>query len=196
MKMSEMDPLMKTHYRGRGIQLARLVCNDILAEIRSRKNPSMLVFGMGHDSSLWFEATKGNVVFIEDNQEYIDLNSTIPRQNIIKHDYSGVDRVSSLTATDEQMEEFSRPPINKQFDVILIDGPEGFSNEKAGRRLPCLWTKKYFSKKGTLIYIDDSRRKMEKLCIEKYFPKVVETFPQRGGCDKILSEGRLGGDPQ
>lgn len=54
------------------------------------------------------------------------------------------------------------------FDIIIIDGPEGYSSEKPGRLLPCYWST-ILSKPGTVIYVDDANRTLEAYCIETYF---------------------------
>ena len=46
------------------------------------------------------------------------------------------------------------------FDIIIIGGPEGFTQKKPGRLIPCS-NSKILSKSGTLIYIDDVNRKLE-----------------------------------
>ena len=55
------------------------------------------------------------------------------------------------------------------FDIILVDGPSGNNNKCPGTLLPIYWSKKYLSKEGTIIYVDDSTRGLEKKCINKYF---------------------------
>ena len=55
------------------------------------------------------------------------------------------------------------------FDIILVDGPSGYDDKCPGRLLPIHWSKKHLSKEGTIIYVDDATRFLEKKCINKYF---------------------------
>jgi hypothetical protein len=91
---------------------------------------------------------------------------------------------------DETLNSF---PIPKKilelapFDIILIDGPNGFNDACPGRLLPCFWSKKYLSKPGTIIYIDDATRLLEKKCINKFFIDKPKTyFKERLGTMKII----------
>ena len=71
------------------------------------------------------------------------------------------------------------------FDIIIVDGPEGYSLEKPGRLIPCYWTT-MLSKPGTIVYVDDANRELETFCIKKYFkdyPKKI--FNKRNKCVKI-----------
>lgn len=71
------------------------------------------------------------------------------------------------------------------FDIIIIDGPEGYAPSKPGRLVPCYWST-MLSKKGTLIYIDDANRKLETFCIQKYFKQCPKKeFRTRDTCVKI-----------
>jgi len=76
---------------------------------------------------------------------------------------------------------------NGPYDIILIDGPEEYTLESPGRRLPCFWTKHFLSKPGTLVYLDDVKRQLESFCIKTYFNDNKKLFfPNRLGCCKIL----------
>lgn len=159
----------KKQFMNSNIQLAKPVIIDILL---SCKNKKMLVFGLGYDSELWYNATNKNTYFIENNQKYIDLNKNIDSINIIFYEYSGITVESSLKLTDDKIDMFKIPEKLLElgaFDIILVDGPSGYDNKCPGRLLPLYWSKKYLSKEGTIIYVDDATRVLEKKCINKYF---------------------------
>lgn len=160
--------------------------NDILLQVTP--NSKMLVFGLGYDSKIWFECNSKNTFFVEDKDEYIELNiKDIPQDNIIKYNYKTVCD-SSVCLTDHEIEEFKIPEkiLNEApFDIILIDGPGGYSPKTPGRLIPCYWST-LLSKPGTVIYIDDSSRKLETYCIQKFFnDKNNYLFNERGKCTKI-----------
>lgn len=149
----------------------------------------MLVFGLGHDSKMWFEGNNKNTFFVENKDEYIKLNEgTIPFDKIIKYNYKTT-LPTSFSLPDDKIKEFKIPEkiLNEApFDIILIDGPEGYYSKTPGRLIPCFWAT-MLSKAGTVIYVDDAGRKLETFCIKKYFkdyPK--QEFTARGKCMKIF----------
>ena len=153
------------------IQISKFVINDILLE-HYNKNKKTLVFGLGYDSELWYNATNKNTYFIENNQQYIDLNKNINNNNIIYHQYKDITVKTSLNITDDKINMFKIPQKLLElapFDIILVDGPSGYEDKCPGRLLPLYWSKKYLSKKGTIVYVDDATRVLEKKCINKYF---------------------------
>jgi len=60
------------------------------------------------------------------------------------------------------------------------------NDNKPERLIPFYWSN-LLSKPGTLIYIDDSSRKLESYCIKKYFnDNIKEIFLNRNKCTKIF----------
>ena len=164
------------------IQIDKKVIDDVFKQIRA--NTKMLVFGLGHDSKMWYEGTNKNTYFVEDKEEYINLNKpTIPADHIIKYTYNTVVPTSS-NLTDAELGIFTIPEqLQKEgpFDIIIIDGPEGWAG-RPGRLIPFYWS----SKPETIIYADDSVRAFEDLCIKRFFNKnVKEVFEERNKCTKI-----------
>jgi len=176
-----------TEFINKNIQLATDVIIDILTNCKNKK---MLVFGLGYDSELWYNATNKNTFFIENNQKYIDLNKNIDSNNIVYHKYDGITVKNSFNLTDTQINSYKIPQQilkNAPYDIILIDGPNGFDDNCPGRLLPIFWSKKYFSKSSTIIYVDDASRTLEKKCINKYFINNPKTyFKDRLGTMKII----------
>ena len=150
----------------------------------------MLVFGLGYDSELWYNATNKNTFFIENNKQYIELNNNINSNNIIYHEYKNITVKNSFQLTEDKIKNYEIP--NKilelaPFDIILIDGPNGFNDECPGRLLPIFWSKTHLSKKGTIIYIDDINRKLENKCVNKFLMgKPKSYFKERDGTMKII----------
>ena len=173
-------------YYNKNIQLHKNVINDVFSNIKV--NTKMLVFGLGYDSKMWYEGNNSNTFFIEDKEKYIELNKKdIPNDNIIEYNYKTLCK-NSKNLTDDEIKKFIIPEKLLKlapFDIIIIDGPEGYNDEKPGRLIPCYWTT-LLSKKGTIIYVDDSNRPLEDFCIKKYFNTYVkENFIERGKCTKI-----------
>lgn len=168
------------------IQMHKDVIEDVFRHFDS--NTKMLVFGLGYDSKMWFEGNNKNTFFIEDKDEFIKLNiENIPRDNIIKYDYKTT-VLESFKLTDNLIQNFKIPEkikVEAPFDIIIIDGPEGWSLKKPGRLIPCYWST-LLSKPGTIIFVDDSNRPLEKFCIQKYFKDYSKkVFDKRHGTTKI-----------
>jgi hypothetical protein len=168
------------------IQISLSVINDVFKNIK--KDSKMLVFGLGYDSKMWYEGCNRSVFFVENKEEYIKLNiKDIPQDNIIKYNYKTT-VMTSESLSNDAIREFTVPEkLVKEapFDIIIIDGPEGYSPSTPGRLIPCYWSQ-FLSKPGTLLYIDDSKRHLENFCIQKYFNAYEKhQFTDRGGCTKI-----------
>jgi hypothetical protein len=173
-------------YYNSNIQLDKKVIDDIFENFKPETK--MLVFGLGYDSKMWFQGNP-KTYFIENKDEYIELNKVIPVENIIKYDYQNINVLKSFFLNINQISNYKIPEkIMKHapYDIILIDGPMGDNSHKPGRLIPCFWATK-LSKKGTLIYIDDSLRKLESYCIRSLFKNNEKTiFPNRNQSTKII----------
>ena len=173
------------YYNG-NIQIDKEVIKDVFAEFK--EGTKMLVFGLGYDSRMWYEGNNRNTFFIEHNDEYIHLNQKdIPAEKIVKYVYK-TNCATSYTLKNDDLKEFIIPEqIMKEapFDIIIIDGPEGYSPQTPGRLIPCYWST-FLSKPGTIIYVDDANRQLENFCIETYFKNYSKKeFQQRDKCTKI-----------
>lgn len=175
-------------YYNNSIQIHKNVINDIIDQCFN-KNLKILVFGLGYDSDLWYNLTNKNTFFIENDQKYIDLNKKIPKENIIKYNYKTTVQ-DSFNMPIQNIESYIVPDELLQlapFDIIIIDGPPGYTDNLPGRLLPIYWSKYYLSKTGTIIYVDDSKRKLESHCIKGFLiDHQIQHFPERSGCDKFL----------
>ena len=174
-------------FHNKNIQLSKEVIEDVFRNFT--RNTKMLVFGLGHDSKMWYNGNQ-NTYFIESNDKYINLNiNDIPKSNIIKYEYKNINVQNSFKMSLDDINKYKIPDeINNLglFDIIIIDGPEGWEKNKPGRLIPYYWAS-LLSKKGTIIYGDDSSRKLENYCIDKFFKdKEKQLFTERKGCAKIV----------
>jgi hypothetical protein len=178
-------------YYDKRIQTNILIINDIANEIYE-KDKKMLIFGLGYDSNLWYNLTNKNIFFIENNQEYIKINKNISKENIIIYDYNGITVKTSFTMTDKEINSFMIPDEiikNAPYDIIYIDGPPGYRENNPGRLLPIYWSSTVLSKPGSIVYIDDCKRPLESMCINRYFNNnKQEIFNIRDGCIKIICQ--------
>jgi hypothetical protein len=170
------------------IQISKFVINDIVLEA-DNQHKKMLVFGLGHDSELWYNLTNKNTYFVEDNKYYIDLNKNINKNNIIFYEYKDINVENSFKLSQHQIQNFKIPEKLLElgpFDIILIDGPNGSHSKSPGRLLPIYWSTNYLSHNKTIIYIDDATRNLERKCINTYFiNNTKQIFNDRLGTIKI-----------
>jgi len=171
----------------KNIQLHARVIDDIANQLLPESK--FLVFGLGYDSVLW-NSLCDNTYFVEHNKKYIELNrGHIPEGRICFHQYNDISVYRSFKLSDSQLATYSRPlAVEEQgpFDVILIDAPTGYLPHLPGRLLACYWALNYLSHSNSVIYIDDSKRKLERHCIDRYFQPFEKTyFPYRNGTCKV-----------
>lgn len=159
-----------SHYTP-NILLGKDVIIDMLSEMID-KNRKVLIFGLGYDSKIWHTANNSkNIWFVESNQTYIDLNNYIHPQNIIKCDYQNISVKKSFTMQQCDIDKYEIPNeilLHAPYDLILIDAPTGYNDDCPGRLLPIYWSSKLLSHQNTIIYIDDTERKLENYCVSKF----------------------------
>jgi len=170
------------HYN-KNIQLHKKVIKNVFNH--TKLGMKTLVFGLGFDSKMWF-SLNSNTYFIEDNQKYIDINKDIPIENIIKYEYKTKVK-HSQNMTDEEIQKFVVPDKLMKlapFDIIIIDGPNGYNKEKPGRLIPYYWSSVFLSKVGTFVFLDDVKRPLEEYLVEKYFSKNKKKYFKfrKGSC--------------
>ena len=174
-------------YYNKSIQISKHVIKDVFTNFTS--NTKLLVFGLGYDSKVWYNGNK-NTYFIESNNKYINLNKNdIPESNIFKYDYKNIKVKDSFKMSIDDIKKYVIPEKIKNlapFDIIIIDGPEGYQDDSPGRLIPYYWST-ILSKKGTIIYGDDSSRKLENYFLNNFFKdKEKILFKDRLGCTKII----------
>ena len=178
---------MKKKYYNSNIQMHPKVIDDICKDCVHKK---MLVWGLGYDTPLWWNVADNNTYFIESKDMYIELNKDIPDKNIVKYTYPDINVRQSLDYPEKFISRNVPESILKlgYFDVIIIDGPYGNSDNGPGRLLPIYWSLNYLSKPNTVIYIDDSNRELEAFCIKKYCKpdQIVKKYPYRKGTIKYI----------
>lgn len=166
-------PIFVNYYNPKMLLGKEIVC-DILKELIDT-NKKVLVFGLGYDSKMWYNANKQkNIWFIESNNEYIKLNNYIDPQYLIKYDYRNITVKTSFKLSDNEINDIKKYPLPPEvmkhapYDLIIVDAPTGFNDAQPGRLLPIYWTANKLSRKGTVIYVDDVERPLENYCINKF----------------------------
>lgn len=165
------NPLFAKYYDSRML-LDKRIAVDIFQELYG-KNKKVLVFGLGYDSKLWYNANGcKDIWFIESEDSYINESDDIDPKYIIKYKYDNINVKMSFDLSIDEIKKRGVPQVaweNTPYDLIIVDGPTGFDDTKPGRLLPIYWSYKYFSRTGTIIYVDDVERELENYSINKFF---------------------------
>ena len=136
----------------------------------------LLVFGCGNDSALWHRANKnGKTVFVEHNEQWVDVVKTkFEYLDIRRHTYETT-VFSSLPIDEESLQAHEMPSFmtEEQWDIIIVDAPDGYRQKSPGRSLPIYWTS-IVAAQSTQIFIDDYQRPLE----EAYAKHFVEPRSQ------------------
>lgn len=148
----------------------------LIAEMLISKAPcNMLVFGVGRDSSLWIKLNgQGTTVFLEDNpiwfehvtQEIPLINAHFITYNTQRNQWADLLKRNIET---ELLLDLAQEIRDKKWDIIFIDGPEGWSDEKPGR-MKSIYTaaKLANSFKDCTVFVHDCDRQIEAIYSQKY----------------------------
>jgi hypothetical protein len=167
------------------IELDLNVVDSLQHEINRLKKQNktqfrMLVFGMNSDCYLWSALTERRVIFVEFDsvkiQQFPDIN---PDYVVHVVHYSDPELTVANSFTWKQPKRIIPPfslierrliLLNQQekFDLILINGPNGLTDDDPGRLLPIYWSCQLYSNPNTVIYLTNSQCLLERFCTERY----------------------------
>lgn len=139
----------------------------IAAAIRARgPDCNLLVFGVGHDTGMWIDINHdGYTLFAETSSEWADkVSESVPEANVKLYDLPLQTVASSLETPLDLVANLSIPDFIAAlpWDVIVIDGPPGFSNEMPGRAQEICWAGAVRGR-DTHVFVHDYEREVEKL---------------------------------
>ena len=158
------DAVLTLLRRVLGFQLTADQAKLVIKAIRRHKNCSLLVFGLGYDSELWNAVNhKGHTLFLEDNKNWFEsvsrnkpqLNSRLVKYNTTRHDWKML-----LSDPDKLEMQFDQEITDRKWDVILIDGPNGWLDSQPGRMSPIYMSTKLVKPHGD-VFVHDCHREVE-----------------------------------
>ena len=146
------------------IQLSLEELKEIIRTVKSRDRCRLLVFGLGNDSIFWASLNRGGLaIFLEDNTDWLEkitkrskrIKAFPVNYNTWREDWRTLLESPSLlnmALPDEVKKE--------KWDVILVDGPEGWKDHHPGR-MKSIYLASRLIKDSGHIFVHDCDREVE-----------------------------------
>ncbi len=159
----------------RGVQLRYPELKLLIKAIAEFPNCRLLVFGLGNDSLMWQEVNQGGkTVFLEDNDQWFSKfmgSDKAAAHGIeaykIDYPYRMTEWQSLLDQPEKLALEMPTPIAKADWDVILVDGPEG----GIVGRMSSIYMSTLLAKKGGYVFVHDCERPVEKAYTDRYLKK-------------------------
>jgi uncharacterized protein (TIGR01627 family) len=140
-------------------------------------NKNFLIFGTGFDSELWRYSNKDGVtLFLEHNDQWILNSNDTYKVKYTTHKKRDSQRLLELykqNITNELNIDLPDIVLNTNWDIILVDSPEGGKNCHPGR-MQSIYAAKHLSKLGTEIFIHDCDREVEDIYSKTMFNNLIK----------------------
>jgi hypothetical protein len=139
---------------------------------------NFLVFGLGYDSPFWMASNSfygGHTTFLEDHADWVVFQPpyVINATTVVKYSSSMATALHDINDTS-MLDEFYSTQVpssvkNRNWDVILVDGPEGWdiTKNQPGRGQSIYAASKLASAKTT-IFVDDCNRDVEMAYLQRW----------------------------
>ncbi len=168
--MLSFKEIRKRRKRSR-IQLSPRQLYTITKSIYETKNCNLLVFGVGRDTSYWMDVNKGGrTTFLEDNEKWFErIKKANSGLEVYFVNYGTKRRQWKKLLSEEKDLMMDLPEAVKktEWDVVLVDGPQGFHRYTPGR-MKSIYMSRILAKKGGDIFVHDCDRKIERVYCDKY----------------------------
>ena len=171
-----------------GMSLSPEQLELISTTVRDATPCRLLVFGLGHDSTLWARLNEGGrTVFLEDSEEWferISPRASSERSQAHLVDYgTRRDEWRALLESPSELEMSLPAGIGEGgWDIVLVDGPMGYSNDSPGRMKSIFAASRLVAEGGT-VFVHDCEREVESAYCEAFLGKerLVAEVPSRSG---------------
>ena len=157
-----------------GTQISARQLDQITRAIRRFPGCNFLVFGLGYDSTYWHRLNRnGLTVFLENNQEWIDrVSARVPGLNIEPVSYwtRQKDWKALSGRLDELVLDLPDELTRRPWDIVLVDGPEGWNDATPGR-MQSICTAAALCRKGGIVFVHDCERAAEAFWCDHIFER-------------------------
>jgi hypothetical protein len=160
----------KTALKGQMAENQYRYIADLISSCAADK---VLVFGGGYDTELWYHCSKGNMVCVEDNWTW--MPQLLPCGLIIPL-YKG--KVGKWL---DQME--VHPQIARPWDIVIVDGPNGYRAGQPGRQESISWASQFAQK---FVVVHDYERDWERQCCDHYLGRPIDIIPFNQERNRLL----------
>lgn len=143
----------------------------ITKEILAKPGPSLLVFGCGNDSVFWEKVNRGGTVaFLEDDPHWAAETQKKLGTATVHVVHYGTRRPqwrALLNDPSRLAMELPREIEARRWDVILVDGPAGFDDERPGR-MKSIYAASHLVAPGGRVFVHDCERQVEDEFASRY----------------------------
>lgn len=147
-----------------GIHLNSVELEPVIKSIKRRMPCNLLVFGLGNGSQFWALLNRrGRTIFLEDNEYwYKDILQSDPTIRAYLVNYqTRRSQWQNLLDTPNLLEMSLPEEIElMSWDIILVDGPNGFEDENPGRMKSIYLASRLASQTGE-VFVHDCDRPLE-----------------------------------
>ncbi len=146
------------------IQLSQEELKEIIRTVKSIARCRMLVFGLGNDSIFWASLNRGGLtIFLEDNREWLEkITKQSKRIKAFPVIYNTRREDWRMLLESPFLLNMSLPDDveKEEWDVILVDGPEGWKDHHPGR-MKSIYLSSRLIKDSGHIFVHDCDREVE-----------------------------------
>lgn len=136
----------------------------------------VLIFGTGFDSPMWLNNTRAKTVFLERHREWVSFQPKDVQQRTELVQYTTVLRwpyvpwqpVPPASHFALFMASLPLHVRSRQWDVILVDSPEGADSGDPGRS-QSIFAARSLLRKGGIVFVDDYDRYAERRFVAEFF---------------------------
>lgn len=179
--------LLRFYAFTKGLQMSPEEIRAIIPWVRNAG--SLLIFGLGRDTSMWIALGPEDIVFLEDDPRWVCMNSGF-REHIREVGYRTQrrDYVGLLQQPDKLAMDLPGEILHRCWDVVLVDAPNGYEDHHPGR-MQSIFMASRLASPGGFVIIHDMDRTVEQVYARKFLGACIHTC-QRLGIFDSAGNGR------
>lgn len=168
------------------IQLSTPQLLAIARKVKAKAPCNLLVFGLGYDSLFWARLNRGGrTLFLEDNFGWLqNISRTSKFIFALPVRYGTKRKEWKRFLADPGLNHMELPRVvsGQPWDLILVDGPEGWSNDTPGRMKSIYLAAKLIKPDGD-VFVHDCDREVENAFCDQFLgaPNLVAEIPAVAG---------------